>query len=174
MSCNKRENSYNLNSPDGKIRLEFALKNGIPLYKISKNNNLIIDYSKLGIILNGKANLDRGFKVINTNRKTHNSSWKTLFGEQKEIVNNYNELEVILDQENKKLSITFRVFDDGVGFRYEIENQENINNYNIVDEKTEFKLSKNDTAWWIPAFSYRRYEFLYAKTLIYYWNVLNI
>ena len=165
-SCKNNKNSYYLNSPDGKIKLEFNLKNGVPLYKISKNDNLIIDYSKLGIILNGKTDLDKDFKVINTNRKTHNTSWKTLFGEQKEIINNYNELEVILDQENKKLNITFRVFDDGIGFRYKIENQENINDYNIVDEKTEFKLSKNDTAWWIPAFSYRRYEFLYAKTPI--------
>jgi len=166
VSCKNNKNSYYLNSPDGKIKLEFNLKNGVPLYKISKNDNIIIDYSKLGIILNGKTDLDKDFKVINTNRKTHNTSWKTLFGEQKEIINNYNELEVILDQENKKLNITFRVFDDGIGFRYKIENQENINDYNIVDEKTEFKLSKNDTAWWIPAFSYRRYEFLYAKTPI--------
>ncbi len=165
-SCKNNKNSYYLNSPDGEIKLEFNLKNGVPLYKISKNDNLIIDYSKLGIILNGKTDLDKDFKIINTNRKTHNTSWKTLFGEQKEIINNYNELEVILDQENKKLNITFRVFDDGIGFRYKIENQENINDYNIVDEKTEFKLSKNDTAWWIPAFSYRRYEFLYAKTPI--------
>ena len=166
VSCKNNKNSYYLNSPDGEIKLEFNLKNGVPLYKISKNDNLIIDYSKLGIILNGKTDLDKDFKIINTNRKTHNTSWKTLFGEQKEIINNYNELEVILDQENKKLNITFRVFDDGIGFRYKIENQENINDYNIVDEKTEFKLSKNDTAWWIPAFSYRRYEFLYAKTPI--------
>ena len=166
ISCNNYQNLYNISSPDNKIKLEFSIKNGVPLYKIVKNNNLIIDYSKLGIVLDGNENLDRNFKIINTNIKSHNSTWNTIFGEEKEIINNYNELLVELDQNNKKLKITFRVFNDGVGFRYEIENQESINNYNILDEKTEFKLSKKDTAWWIPAFSYRRYEFLYAKTAI--------
>ena len=166
ISCNNYQNLYNISSPDNKIKLEFSIKNGVPFYKIVKNNNLIIDYSKLGIVLDGNGNLDRNFKIINTNIKSHNSKWNTIFGEEKEIINNYNELSVELDQNNKKLKITFRVFNDGVGFRYEIENQESINNYNILDEKTEFKLSKKDTAWWIPAFSYRRYEFLYAKTAI--------
>ena len=127
ISCNNYQNLYNISSPDNKIKLEFSIKNGVPFYKIVKNNNLIIDYSKLGIVLDGNGNLDRNFKIINTNIKSHNSKWNTLFGEEKE---------------------------------------ESINNYNILDEKTEFKLSKKDTAWWIPAFSYRRYEFLYAKTAI--------
>ena len=107
ISCNNYQNLYNISSPDNKIKLEFSIKNGVPLYKIVKNNNLIIDYSKLGIVLDGNGNLDRNFKIINTNIKSHNSTWNTIFGEEKEITNNYNELSVELDQNNKKLKITF-------------------------------------------------------------------
>ncbi len=166
ISCNKRTNLISLNSPDGKIKLEFLLKNGSPYYKINKNNKQVIEKSKLGIILKEEKKLDRNFKLISSIKKSHNSIWKPLFGEHKKILSKYNQLNITLGQGNSKLKITFRLFNDGIGFRYEIDNQNSITNYDIVNEKTEFKLSKNDTAWWIPAFSYRRYEFLYAKTPI--------
>jgi len=164
ISCNKDSNIYLIKSPNGNIQLEFILDNGSPYYKIDKNNIKIIEKSKLGIILKDEKKLDHNFKILNVQSNVYNSVWEPLYGEEKEIKNSYNELEIILNQDESNLKIIFRVFDDGVGFRYEIENQEDIKNYDIIDEKTEFKLSKKDTAWWIPAFSYRRYEFLYAKT----------
>ena len=166
ISCNKSPNLISLNSPDGKIKLEFLLEDGSPYYKINKDNKPVIEKSKLGIILKEEKKLDRNFKLIESSRTSYNSTWKPLYGEEKEILNNYNELNIILGQKDSKLKVIFRVFDDGIGFRYEINNQRSIEKYDIIDEKTEFKLAKNDTAWWIPGFSYRRYEFLYAKTQV--------
>ena len=71
-----------------------------------------------------------------------------------------------LSQNKKNLTIEFKVFNDGIGFRYLVPNQESIKNYDIINEITQFNISKNDSAWWVPAFSYRRYEFLYANTKI--------
>ena len=68
--------------------------------------------------------------------------------------------------EKNKLMLRFRIFDDGIGFRYEVPRQNQLSEFTILDELTEFNLSEDSPSWWIPAYAYRRYEFLYAKTLI--------
>jgi len=165
-SCQKKSNLLYIESPNSNISLEFTLKNGVPIYSVKKYNKIIIHKSKLGINLKNGLELSNNFKIKNQNKKSFNSSWKPLYGEEKEIINNYNELNIELLQNEITVNIHFKIYDDGIGFRYEIPNQNTINNYDIIDEKTEFNLSKIDSAWWIPAFSYRRYEFLYANTSI--------
>ena len=81
-----------------------------------------------------------------------------MYGEESIIKNEYNEILVSLLKDELQASVIFRVFNDGVAFKYIIPNQDNILSYDIIDEKTEFNLSPDDKAWWIPAFSYRRYE----------------
>ena len=90
-----------------------------------------------------------------------------VWGEQKDVLDEHNELSVkILSDNNLKMIIRFRLYDDGLGFRYEIPKQDGIESFNILDEMTEFNFAEDSPSWWIPAYAYRRYEFLYANTLI--------
>ena len=107
-------------------------------------------------------------EVIKVKRRSKNKSWKQVWGEQKIIRDNHNELELTLlcRVEKNKMILRFRIFDDGIGFRYEVPRQNQLSEFTILDELTEFNLSEDSPSWWIPAYAYRRYEFLYAKTLI--------
>ena len=91
-----------------------------------------------------------------------------VWGEQKVIKDHFNQLSVLLksSKTSYEMKVHFRLYDDGLGFRYEIEEQSEIDSFNILDELTEFNFSEDSPAWWIPAYAYRRYEFLYANTLI--------
>lgn len=153
-------------SPDSSIKLNFQVSNGVPFYSVKKNNKVIVEESLLGIILKNNLDFSSGLKIDNISSSSHSSQWTPQFGEQSIIENTYNELSVSLTKDDLKMKIFFRVFDDGVAFRYEIPNQDKITSYDIIDEKTHFNLSSEDKAWWIPAFSYRRYEFLHAHSSI--------
>ena len=166
ISCTNENNKSIVSSPDGNINLFFEIQNGQLQYQIKKNNNQIVDVSKLGMILESGLNLGQDIELIDFETDEFKEIWNPIFGELSEIKNNYKSLNVSLKKDNIKFQIIFRVYDDGVAFKYIIPNQDAIQNYNIIDEYSEFNLSSDDTAWWIPAFSYRRYEFLYAESKI--------
>ena len=166
ISCTNDNNKSTVSSPDGNINLFFEIQNGQLQYQIKKNNNQIIDVSKLGMILESGLNLGQDIELIDFETDEFYEIWNPIFGELSEIKNNYKSLNISLKKNNIKFQIIFRVYDDGVAFKYVIPNQDAIQNYNIIDEYSEFNLSSDDTAWWIPAFSYRRYEFLYAESKI--------
>ena len=153
-------------SPDSSISLGFQLSNDQPFYTIKKNKKVVIEKSLLGLILENKLDFSSGFKIQDTSNSSYSDSWAPSFGEESNIINQYNQLSIILLKDSLEMKLIFRVFDDGVAFKYEIPNQTGIPSYDIIDEKTEFNLSPNDKAWWIPAFSYRRYEFLHAYSSI--------
>ncbi len=164
MSCDK--NKYlSIKSPDEKINLKFELINGIPYYSVNKSNLEVINNSRMGISFK-EFDLIENFKIIGSNKENVNKNWTPLYGEENIIRNNYNELNIFLENNKSKINITFRVFDDGIAFKYQVPTQKHISSYYIVDEKTEFNLSSKDSALWIPAFSYRRYEFLYAYSSV--------
>ncbi len=156
-------------SPDGTLKLNISInEDGFLEYSLNKNNKMIIDPSLLGIKAD-KFDLTSNFKINSSEKSSNNESWEQVWGEQKVINDNYNELKLYITSKNNNLNmiIHFKLFNDGLGFRYEIPNQSGIeNNYNIVDEITEFNFSEDSPSWWIPAYAYRRYEFLYANTLI--------
>jgi len=166
LSCNINNKEILVQSPDSSIKLRFEIVDGEPTYSINKKKNIVIDNSRLGIILRDKIDLSKDFRVGSINRSYSNSEWSPLFGEQTTIKDEYNELTISLYQGTLNMNLSFRVFDDGVAFRYEIPNQDDIKSYDIIDEKTQFNLSSDDMAWWVPAFSYRRYEFLHAYSSI--------
>ena len=141
--------------------------NGILTYSLSKNNKTIIEDSQLGIKAD-KFDLSSDLKAISWEEKNHEGKWTQLWGEQKVIEDNHGEMLVKLKSKknNYKINVRFRLFDDGLGFRYEIPQQEGIDNFNILDEITQFNFAEDSPSWWIPAYAYRRYEFLYANTLI--------
>lgn len=153
-------------SPDKNLELNFKLSNkGEFLYWLKYKNNLIIKESKLGFILDKNNDLSSNFKIDNIKLNSKNEKWATVWGEVDSIVNNYNEVQISLIQisSDKKLIITFRIFNDGLGFRYEFPNQDKLKYFIIKDELTEFALTGNHKAFWIPG-DYDSQEYTYTTS----------
>ena len=148
-------------SPNGHIRLAFALDgNNHMTYQVSVGDTVFITPSLLGFTAKDGVNLAEGFKVINTDFTTHDETWTQPWGENKNIRNHYNEMAVHLsDTTNTKLTLRFRIFDDGLGFRYEYE-VPGADSILVTDELTAFNIAQDGTSWSIPA-NYDTYELLY-------------
>ena len=156
-----------ISSPDKSLELKLISRDGSIYYSLNKNNITIINNSKLGIIAD-KFNLSDNMLITNVDFDSKNETWTQVWGEQKVITDNYNEVSVSSMSKVEKYNIVlrFRLFNDGLGFRYEIPTQKDLGDFNILDEVTEFNFEEDSKSWWIPAYAYRRYEFLYANTLI--------
>ncbi|MBA4318644.1 MAG: alpha-glucosidase, partial [Flavobacterium sp.] len=129
--------SQNVQSPSNKISVDFKLSaTGQPSYSVNYKNKPVILESALGIKLKDKTALDANFQIESSKKTTFNESWKPVLGEQSTIVNHYNELLVSLVQKetNIKMNIIFRIFDEGVAFRYDFPKQKELNYFIISDE----------------------------------------
>ena len=167
-ACNSEsKNQTEVISPNGNIQINFVLSaEGVPTYSITHKNNQVIKPSKLGFDLEGTTSLKDNFKIINTTKSSFNETWQMPWGEQIDVVNNYNDLKVELQETSelkRKLNIVFRVFDDGIGFRYEFPEQENLSELLITEENTEFNLTGDHKVWWIPG-DWDIYEHLYSTS----------
>ncbi len=154
-------------SPDKSLKLELFYENNEVYYSLYKNNKPIIDKSKLGLMTD-KFNFADNMQVSNVSKTTMDQEWTQVWGEQKIVRDYHNEvlMEVVESNSNLKMNLRFRLFNDGLGFRYELLDQDGLDEYNIMNELTEFNFTEDSNSWWIPAYAYRRYEFLYANTLI--------
>jgi hypothetical protein len=157
-----------LKSPNGNFKMIFALENdGTPTYQLFMNSKEIIKKSKLGLELQkDKKSLLNDFKVINESRNSFDESWKTVWGEETTIRNNYNELALALKQNetDRNIIIRFRLFNDGLGFRYEFPEQKNLTYFILKEERTEFAMTGNHTAFWIPGdYDTQEYDFTESK-----------
>ncbi|MDX1699212.1 MAG: glycoside hydrolase family 97 catalytic domain-containing protein, partial [Melioribacteraceae bacterium] len=153
-------------SPNKEVQLDFILQeNGTPGYKIAYKNKAIIKSSKLGFTLKESENLDNGFTLLDSETSTFDDTWKPVWGEESEIRNHYNEMLVKLKQEStgRLMNMRFRVFDEGVGFRYEFPEQPNLGHFVIEDEKTQFAMTGDHTAFWIPG-DYDTQEYDYTES----------
>ena len=139
-------------SPNGAMVLNVELKNGVPVYRLDYKNQAVVKESKLGLELKDGKNLTDGFELTKTETASFDESWNPVWGEVKTIRNNYNELAVTLTQPStsKYILIRFRVFNDGIGFRYEFPQQENLNYFTIKEEKTQFAMTGDHKAFWLP------------------------
>ncbi len=140
---------------------------GRPEYSIRRGGALIIDWSRLGFILADQHKLERNFEIVATERASLDETWEQPWGERNRSRNHYNEMRVKLRETNgarRELGVVFRLFDDGVGFRYEFPAA--LGQVNIVEELTEFALAEPGTAWWTPGGEWNRYEYLYNRTPI--------
>lgn len=143
-----------LSSPDKNLKFKFSLQdNGVPTYELSYKNKPIIKPSKLGIETKDVASFLDGFVISNAVQTSFDESWNPVLGEQKTIRNHYNELLVTLAQpavKERYIRIRFRLFDDGLGFRYEFPEQKNLSYFIIKEEKTQFALAGDHKAFWLP------------------------
>ena len=157
-----------LKSPNGEFSMSFSLlKDGTPTYELSYKNKPIIKSSKLGFELkNDKNSLLNGFVLTNSKTATFDETWKPVWGEVAQIRNHYNELAVTLNQKStdRILVIRFRLFDDGLGFRYEFPEQKNLVYFVIKEEKTQFAMTGNHTANWISGdYDTQEYDYTTSK-----------
>ena len=153
-------------SPDGNVKLTFALNEiGKPYYKVSYKNKEVIKESFLGLELKNTTNFISDFSIKKTEKNTFDQTWEPVWGEESKIRNHYNELLVSLHQKtsDRILNIRFRVYDDGVGFRYEFPQQKNLTYFTIVEEWTEFAMTADHTAWWIAG-DYDTQEYDYTES----------
>lgn len=159
--------AQSIESPSGKIALNFKLAgNGQPTYSVNYKSKAVVLESALGIKLKEKPSLDANFEAAGSKTATFNESWKPVLGEQANIVNHYNELTVSLIQKetNVKMNIIFRVFDEGIAFRYDFPKQNELNYFIISDEVTQFNLTENNKVFWIPGdFDSNEYEYNETK-----------
>ena len=149
-------------SPNGKVKLTFSLTdNGAPTYALTFKDKPVVKPSRLGLELAKDKHASRkmketdlmdGFKIADTKTSTFDETWKPVWGETATIRNHYNELEVSLNQPapHRNVIIRFRVYDDGMGLRYEFPQQKALNYFLIKEEHTQFAMAGDHTAWWLP------------------------
>jgi len=164
-----------VSSPNGVVSVSFDVKNGTAVYSVSYKGKDVIRPSHLGLELwkdkhasNGdkESDLMDGFKLVKTDKSSFDETWTPVWGETKTIRNNYNEMAVTLLQEsmNRNIVIRFRVYDYGMGLRYEFPQQSTLNYFIIKEEKTEFAMTGDHTAWWIPGdYDTQEYETVESK-----------
>lgn len=150
----KGVSSFAVSSPDGNIEVGFALKSGKPFYKVSHRGEPFLLDSALGLAFKDAPALDCNLEVRSVQRERHDSTWRMVWGEYDRIRNNYTELTVNLQEmysPRRLLQVVFRVFDDGIGFRYVLPRQDAMHEFAMIDELTEFRFADDFTAHWIPA-----------------------
>lgn len=148
-------------SPNGKVVVGFGIDNGRPYYTVQYGTKDVIKKSFLGLELAKskhaskgmeETNLMDGFEITETQKTSFDETWKPVWGETSEIRNHYNEMLVHLLQpkNNRKIMVRFRIYDDGVGFRYEFPQQKELNYFVIKEEHTQFAMAGDHKAWWLP------------------------
>lgn len=154
-----------IQSPDGKLELNFNLKNGIPVYTLDYKQRPVVKESSLGLELKDGKNLMDGFTLANATTSSFDETWQPVWGEVKDIRNQYNELAVTLDQPatDRHIVIRFRLYNDGLGFRYEFPQQKNLNYFVIKDEHSQFAMAGDHKAFWIPG-DYDTQEYDYTES----------
>lgn len=159
-------NAQTLKSPDERFVLNFEIINGKPTYALSLENQTIIAKSGLGLELKSTTDLMDGFAVENIARSTFDETWEPIWGEFKTIRNHYNEMAVHLKQAitDRQMIIRFRLFDDGLGFRYEFPEQANLTYFVVEEERTQFAMTGDHTAFWVPGdFDTQEYDFTTSR-----------
>ena len=161
--------NLSVKSPSENVLAEFFLNDeGQPGYKVYFKEKLIIDESYFGFDFRYAKPLKNNFSISQYGENGFSETWETILGEQRYVDNNYNELKIELIEETglqRKMIIVFRVFNDGLGFRFKFPEQENLNDVVIMDENTEFNLTGDHQTWWIPG-DWDIYEHLYNTTKI--------
>jgi len=154
-------------SPSAVLRVDIGLDENRASYSISRLGVPVINPSRLGFLLRNTEKLDRNLVLSRQATRGFDETWEQPWGESRLVRNRYNELRVTFTEDKKlqrSFDVVFRVYDDGVGFRYAFPDQPQLKEVIIDDELTEFDIAPAGTAWWIPAGEWNRYEYLYNRT----------
>lgn len=163
-SCSDTNPSESLSSPDGRLSLEAGVKEGHVYYALKRGQETLILPSTLGFMLKDGP-FDRDFKLTGINRDSLDETWTQPWGEETEVRNHYNELTLQVQEKTgkqRRMNIVFRLFNDGLGFRYEFPKQPNLKDFVIMEELTTYQFPTNPKTWSIPTNGTKYYEALYT------------
>ena len=156
-------------SPDGSISVKVETDNdGRTIYSVMRKGKILIAPSRLGFLLTDSEAMVRGFAVAGSETAKGDETWQQPWGERTNVRNRYNELLLRLVQSSglkRTMNVRFRLFDNGMGFRYEMPKQPMLTTMKIAEEVTEFNLVTPGTAWWATAQEWNREEYLYNKKI---------
>ena len=155
-----------ITSPNGNLHLDFTVNaQGEPVYQLFYKGKAVVKPSKLGLELKDDPGLMSIFTLTGTDTSTFDETWKPVWGEVAQIRNHYNELAVTLEQkaQNRNMIIRFRLYNDGLGFRYEFPLQRNLNYFIVKEEHTQFAMTGDHLAFWIPG-DYDTQEYDYTES----------
>ena len=153
-----------LTSPDGRLEAVFSLTNGSPSYRLKYAGKTVVKESRLGYKLLDGTLLDRDFTLVATERDSLDEVWTPVWGEESQIRNNYREMLMKLSREDGvNMNIRVRLYNDGLGFRYEFPQENKLTYFKVADELTEFAMAGDHTAWWIPG-DYDTQEYNYTRS----------
>lgn len=159
--------SESFKSPDGNLFLNFSVNgSGVPVYSLSYKGRPVVADSRMGLLLkNDKFSLYDGFEISGVENSSFREVWNPVWGEESAIENTYNQMKVSLLQKKsgRTMIINFRLYNDGLGFRYEFPQTDGFNYFVIKEELTEFAMTGNHTAYWIPG-DYDSQEYEYTKS----------
>ena len=157
-------------SPSGTIKVDVTLSaEGRVGYRVSREGKSVVDDSRLGFLFTDAPEMLRNFRLAGQSTRSFDDTWEEPWGEYRRIRNRYNELTVSFDEKiwmQRRMTVVFRVYDDGVGFRYELPKGPNFTQANIADELTEFNVAEPGTAWWNEALEWNREEYPLRRTAI--------
>lgn len=166
-SCQNQNESVEVTSPNGEIVVRFSIVDGKPFYFVNQKEQSVIKKSALGFVLENGDTLSNNLTLTSIENNAVDETWEQPWGASQYVRDNHNELIAHLQQHNgRKFDVVFRVFNDGIGFRYLVPKQDGLNQFVIMDELTEFAMAENHDAWWIPAYKDNRYEYLFQKSPI--------
>ncbi len=155
-------------SPDGSLLFELDLNGeGRLAYRVQRKGAPLVDDSRLGFILRNGRQLLRGLTLEGQSSRSVDTTWELPWGERRYVREHYNELRATLverDHDRRRFDVVVRMFDDGIGFRYDIPRQPALDEVQIQEELTEFAIARPATAWWLTAFEWNREEYLYNRT----------
>ena len=152
LSCTAAWGEEKISSPDGNLLLTFDVVQGRPVYQLDFKNRPVVKQSRMGLeLIDGKHLMD-GFMQVKADTCSFDETWTPVWGEESSIRNHYKELAVTLNQQStdRQMVVRFRLYNDGVGFRYEFPQQKNLVYFVIKEEKTQFAMAGDHMAWWIP------------------------
>jgi len=156
-------------SPNQRVKCRFILKNNQVFYAVTKDGKTVVNYSRLTLFLCGEEPLADKLRAVRVVKKSHDETFEMLWGEQHFIRDHYEEAAFYITESagaHRIFTIRFRVYDEGVAFRYEIPAQPKFRQVTIKDEYSEFNIDLNSVAWQIPAYQPDRYEYNYEKCLV--------
>jgi len=155
-----------LKSPNENFNLKFSIEEGKPTYQLTLDGQLIVKPSSLGLELVDAEDLISGFEIVETKYSSYDNTWEPVWGESSKIRNHCNEFLVSLKQSetNRLMNIRFRLFNDGLGFRYEFPQQDNFTYFVVKEEKTQFAMTGDHKAWWIAGdYDTQEYDYTTSK-----------
>ncbi len=154
-------------SPDGRNEVAVEIREGKLYYSLQRDSRAVLLPSLLGFEFRGARPLRDNLRIVDTARHAVDQTWTQVWGEVARVRDYHRELRLVVAEaapDGRRFAVVFRVFDDGVGFRYELPEQPGLGAFEITDELTEFAMADDARAWWIPANRWNRYEFLYSAS----------